>query len=116
MLNFADFTEGRTVYVLNFHHRDNFEKATLEEVVIDSVGRKYVSVGRDKFFLNNARNDLYLTQKVDGGTANYLFLTKEDYDRYSEYRELNKWFHNIASGKLTYEQLKAIKEIIENDQ
>lgn len=50
MLNFADFTEGRTVYVLNFHHRNNFEKATLEEVVIDSVGRKYVSVGRDQFF------------------------------------------------------------------
>lgn len=113
MLNFADFTKGRTVYVLDFHYRNNFEKATLEEVVIDSVGRKYVSVGRNKFFLNNARNDLYLTQK-DG--CNYLFLTKEDYYRYAEYRELDKWFHHIASGKLTYEQLKAIKEIIENDQ
>lgn len=116
MLNLEYFTKGRTVYILNFHYRDNFEKATLEEVVIDSVGRKYVSVGRDKFFLNNARNDLYLTQKVNGGTANYMFLTKEDYDRYAEYRELNKWFHNIASCRLTYEQLKAIKEIIENDQ
>lgn len=113
MLNFADFTKGRTVYVLDFHYRNNFEKATLEEVVIDSVGRKYVFVGRDKFFLNNARNDLYLTQK-DG--CNYLFLTKEDYDHYVEYRELDKWFHHIASCKLTYEQLKAIKEIIENDQ
>lgn len=116
MLNFADFYRGRTVYVLNFHYRNDFEKATLEEVVIDSVGRKYVSVGRDQFFLNSARNDLYLTQKVNGGTANYMFLTKEDYDRYVEYRELSKWFHSIASGKLTYEQLKAIKEIIENDQ
>lgn len=116
MLNFADFTNGRTVYVLNFHHRDNFERATLEEVVIDSVGRKYVSVGRNKFFLNNARNDMYLTQKVDGGTANYMFLTKEDYYRYAEYRELSKWFHSITYAKLTYEQLKAIKEIIENDQ
>ena len=116
MLNFADFYRGRTVYVLNFHYRNDFEKATLEEVVIDSVGRKYVSVGRDQFFLNSARNDLYLTQKVNGGTANYMFLTKEDYDRYVEYRELSKWFHSITHDKLTYEQLKAIKEIIENDQ
>lgn len=68
------------------------------------------------FFLNNARNDMYLTQKVNGGIANYMFLTKQDYEHYAEYRELNKWFHHIASGKLTYEQLKAIKEIIENDQ
>ena len=72
-----------------------------------------MSVDIDKFFLNNARNDLYLTQK-DG--CNYLFLTKEDYDHYVEYRELNKWFHSITYAKLTYEQLKAIKEIIENDQ
>lgn len=88
----------------------------MEEVVIDSVGRKYVSVGRYQFFLKNAKNDMYLTQKVNGGTANYMFLTKEDYDRYAEYIELNTWFHRLPHAKLTYEQLKAIKEIIEKDQ
>lgn len=96
-MDIKDFKVGETAYLMNFHGRmPNENTTTIDEVVVTSVGKKYVKVKYPKFNYNTGffqRNpeDCHLVEKVTCGQENYLFHTKEDIDEYKKRKELSKW-------------------------
>jgi hypothetical protein len=117
-MTIKEFNVGEIVYLLDFHYRSSLDGATIKEVTVVSVANKYVTVdvgysAKEKFYVNNEKTDMFLTAK---DSTNILFHSKEDYIKYIEYIELDKWFHRDLKYKdLTLDQLRAIKQIAESE-
>lgn len=123
-MNIKDFKVGQTAYLMNFHDRQpNENTTTIDEVNVVSVGKKYVKVKRfdlgcEYSFFQWDINDSYLTEKVECGTKNYLFCTRQAIDEYKERKELSRWIYNevqyIRENQYSVEQFREIKRILEN--
>ena len=119
-----DFEVGETAYLMNFHGRmPNENTTTIDEVVVTSVGKKYVKVKYPKFsyedsFYHWDIDDPYLTEKAGCGTKNYLFCSRQAIDKYKERKELSRWIYNkvqyIKENQYSVEQFREIKRILEN--
>ena len=126
-MNIKDFHVGDEVITVT-NERDYVNggrKDTIRIEKVISVGRKYVQVTRfqnenfiDKFFAENYFPH-GLVEVVNVGSPAYLFKSMEDYNNYLEYQELLRYITREASykfKKLSLEQLRAIKRIIENQE
>ena len=116
-MNIADFKPGHTAIMEVRAYGKPFSK----EVIVDKVGRKYVTVdGRwhERFFLNFDADE-YLLQKVDAGAPNYLFPSREAYDDYLESNELSRWLSDrfsFLNKRLPLDKMRRIKAIIEEQE
>lgn len=125
-MNIKDFKVGETAYLMNFHDRLLNENTTIiDDVVVSSIGRKYVKVkypksNYDISFYKADEVNSYLTEKKDYGTLNYLFQSKQDINEYRERKELARWISNNAQylreNQYSIEQLREIKRILENSK
>lgn len=123
-MNIKDFKVGDTAYLMNFHGRSlNENTTTIDEVNVVSVGKKYVKIKHSKLsyeysFFQWDIDDPYLIEKVECGTKNYLFRTRQAIDEYKECKELSKWIYDkmkyIRENQYSVEQFREIKRILEN--
>lgn len=92
---------GQTVYVKTWNR--------LVETKIEKIGRKYIYVEafkRQKF-------DKETLREVDAvGTANVLYLSKEDWENEKLHRELCLKFRQFPWYKLSLEKLKEVNDLI----
>lgn len=116
-MNIEDFKPRQTA-IMEVH---TYGQPFSREVTVAKVGRKYVTICEERgarFFLNND-TDSCLTQDVDAGAPNYLFLSKQAYDDYVESIELFRWLSHrftYTRKRLPLETMRRIKEIIEESE
>lgn len=116
MISVKDFTKGDTVYLLQRNIGRNARPSVSEDTVV-SVGRKYVTVTRDRRFQD--WNADYLYEKTRCGEALLLFATKEAAEEYIEKNDLAVWIGNFSvsdAEKLSLSQLRQIGNIITNQE
>lgn len=126
-MNIKDFKVGDEVITV-IDERDYVNggrKDIIRKEKVMSVGRKYVQVtrfGDERFIAKFSAKDYFpygLVKVVNIGSHAYLFKSIEDYNNYIEYQELIRYMTREASykfDKLSLEQLRTIKKIIENQE
>lgn len=120
-MNIKDFKVGDKVYHLCFNNRSNGEKQMKVKYVV-AVGRKFIKLAdrMDSNYLHEyyvSDRGEYLVEKKECGIKDIAFKSKQDYDDYIEYGELELWFYKMARDKkLTLDQLRKIKEIVESEE
>ena len=121
-MNIKNFKVGDTVYILDYHYKEDISNATIEEAVVTGVGRKYVSVKLSEYLhfntdykFHNELNKVYYLTSNDT-RKNKLFRSMQDlYDwRESEdlYRDVRSFFGSV-NNNLTLDQLRRIKNIVD---
>lgn len=129
-MNIKDFKVGQTVYVelTGNASRGKTAEQCIEEWEITSVGRKYIKAGRksDGRIWGETTfeyNDCYgrFVQKTDYCVDYILYETKEELERKFEktklLNEVESFFRDWSKPKnLSIEQLKRIKEILEEKE
>lgn len=117
-MTLKDFKPGQTAYVLS-ERRGMATRYSIEECTVVSVGQEYVKT-QSKEFRKDDVTDEYLTENIDWGYREKLFLTKEAVNDYIEKTELQHWFNMATSWPkiLNYSlsQLRAIKKILEGEE
>ena len=121
-MTIKDFKPDQIVYVLK-----TITGKTTEHFIriykVVSVGRKYVratpvenSIYTTEFYLADKDNE-YLTESIDWGNRELLFLTENDVNDYIEKTMLRGWLRSEISERkiraLSLGQLRAIKKILE---
>lgn len=122
-MTIKDFKVGDEVIYLDFNGRSNVEQATIKTGYVKYVGRKVVRVGKfkdDEYGYDFVISDSGLCLKVNFNCSCFserdlVFRSKEDYEAYTKYRELKTWAYRFDFGKLPYDKLIKIKEIVDND-
>ncbi|MBR7083699.1 MAG: hypothetical protein IKI37_00725 [Oscillospiraceae bacterium] len=128
-MEIGNFKKGDKVYVLYRHYGE----PELKEEYVVSVGRKYVKVAvnpdaewgitayKQTDYNCTGKNVLPYLEEAEwnGNNRNLLFKDETTVREYHERKELKKWFHEFktdfnAFEKLTNEQVKAIRTIVEN--
>lgn len=112
MLSIKDFCAGDTVYVLR-RTRASLAEECIEECVISSVGRKYVTLVSGKRFEDYSPE--CLLEAVDYGDKSLLFKSRDEAIRYINKRKLAIWLGSISiydAGQYTYEQLCEVARIL----
>lgn len=99
---------------------DSLPNRTIKEMYVVAVGRKYIKVahtptGRTDNYIYDEKADV-LREETNYGCPNILYLTKERIERNYEYSDLQKYIANVNMNKLSLEQLKEIKKIIEGKE
>lgn len=127
MISVKDFKVDQTAYILNIKYNWRIEKteARIKEAVVTKVGRKYVTIKRDKKFTPEykyAKKDYIFEGLVscDDGDSNLLFLSELEAEQYIKKFELCYSLHRKLelSGSWTqysYSQLMRINEILNED-
>ena len=114
MITIKDFKTGDTVYVL-LRNKGRNTSPLITEHIVKSSGRKYITLdNNDKY---EEFKDDFLLQVINYGEKRLLFRTKKDAAEYLERYDLISWFRNQATTNVdnfSLDQLKKIKEIIEN--
>lgn len=93
---------GQTVYVKTWNR--------LVETKIEKVGRKYVYLEGFK----GQKFDKETLREVEAfGTANVIYLSKEDWENKQLHRELCLKFRQFSWHKLSLEKLEKVNDILE---
>lgn len=126
-MDIKDFHVGDEVIIVS-NERDYVNggrKDKIRKEKVMSVGRKYVQVtqfGNEHFTDKFSAEDYFLyglVEVVNIGSPEHLFKSIEDYNNYIEYQELLRYMTREASykfDKLSLEQLRTIKEIIDGNK
>lgn len=127
-MNIKDFKVGQTVYVelTGNASRGKTAEQCIEEWEIVSVGRKYVKANeigktwKDATF-EQRESDGRFVQKTNYSPDYILYLTRQEIEDKHEktrlYQEISEVFRGYGeSKKLTLEQLRKIKGILEESE
>lgn len=120
-MTLKDFTIGQTVYMTTSdRYRRGDGRDDLNEATVTKVGRKYVTVKSGAWecrFFPFRETDNCLTEKVECGTPQKLYATREAYEAQRELESRRDWLRKAADwstvNKYTLEQLRAVKAILE---
>ena len=117
-MTLKDFKPGDTVYILRMHRGRN-TAPTISETNVESVGRKYLVIGRDTKYMieDDGITHNYLIEKASYGEESYLFQTKQVAEEYIEHHDLALWlgcFSIAKAEKVPLEKLRKVKEILES--
>lgn len=125
-MNIKDFKVGETVYLMNFHGRTQIRNEdTIDEVIVVSIGKKYVKVrypyaNYNITFNQRDESESYFVEKITYGVANYLFHTQQDIDEYRERKELARWICSktqyLRENQYNLKQFREIKRILEKSK
>lgn len=95
--------QGQSVFLYN--HRSG----NISEHIIDSVGRKYFTARRTKFFIEDLREVTDYTSELT------VFLSMDDYNDWCERRKILSEIQIFRFGELTLDELRAIRKILINE-
>lgn len=118
MLSIKDFKVGDEVIYLDYNGYSSDKSTTLRKGYIIRVGRKIITVGKEKdssygfrFVIDDSK--LFLrTNESDYNIYDLVFKTQEDYDLYVKYKELKRWAYSFNFDRLPYNKLLAIHDIV----
>lgn len=117
MIQLSDFHVGQTVVIV-----ENQRRGAVYQATVAKVGRKYVTTaGRwgQQFYVNNPK-DPYLVEKSIYGAASRLYPSEENYQQAVEKSALEQQIRRSLDwpyiSKLTLDQLRRIKAIIEEQE
>lgn len=116
-MKIKDFEPGQTAYILRMHVGRNQDPEIIETSV-EKVGRKYVTVRYGSRYEEDIDNPYGLIESADFGERSFLCPSRTDAEMYIERHKLQIWLWNIGNrhGKYTLEQLRRVKEILEEPQ
>ena len=127
-MEIKDFKVGQTVFV-ELTGNAKIGKSVdqlIEEWTVSKVGKKYVHAGRKgsgfpiRFEKNNCGNANVFVQKTEYVVDYLLYASKADIEEKMEYEELSSTitgiFRHGSNKRLSLEQLRKIKEIIESEE
>lgn len=117
-MQLSDFHAGQTVVLVNFDMRFAVPKVT----TVAKVGRKYVTLSgyRGQQFYVQHDTDPYLIERSIYGAPDVLFPSKEAYRLYREGQALRVYLRKVfdwsSAKKLTLDQLRRIKSIVDEKE
>lgn len=126
-MSIKDFKVGQTVYVelIGNASRGKTPEECIEEWKITSVGRKYIKANKtDNFWqevvFEQRERDGRFAEKTNYSPDYALYLTRREIEEKHEktrlYREIENVFCGYNHKKLTLEQLRRIKGILEESE
>lgn len=122
MVSAKDFKPGQTAYILT-RKRGRMQEHFVSQCVVVSVGRKYVKTAKQESssitsdFYNLRGDDNYLSEVDYCNTRRRLFPTQQAALEDIESDMLKDWIskatQHSSMEKYTVQQLRAVKEILE---
>ncbi len=120
-MTIKDFKVGQTAYILGGGNLTSLGLVTETEVF--KVGRRYVTIREGRVetrFYEPINSTTYLVEDKDYGSKRLLFLTTNAVDEYKELNDLRNWVQEATNWmkikNYTLAQLRAVKEILEEDK
>lgn len=117
MIQLSDFHVGQTVVIVEKQRR-----GAVYQTTVAKIGRKYVTTAGNwgkQFYVNNPK-DSYLVEKSIYGAASLLYPSEEIYQQAVEKSTLEQQIRRSLDwphiSKLTLDQLRRIKAIIEEQE
>lgn len=106
------------------YSEEKFE-TKITEVTISKVGAKYVyvEIPCKNYQSYTAKTEIYINRSgvsvLRDKYRAYYFKSRNDFSDYQEYEKLMNWFEHTAKSHCclySFEQLRAVKEILEPDK